>query len=248
MIGGDIAEAQEMLDYLELDFNDIDSFPTFENNMSIEITDDSYARLVLDPDNLGSVKSVFFNLSYYSEEEDIIVFLGMDNDLYAEWDTGIFEDNFRGVWGSINGELCYMEITFEGDDYNLYSVPVLLNGEEVSLQVVYDYTVEAYGILGAKRSVDEETLMADKDLIALRDGDVITPIMYGMALSDDSEDVVEFYMNDILVDEDLSFYETDLGDGEFAFSFQVVDTSNSTYDSDIVLFEYEDGEIYILTE
>ena len=55
----------------------------------------------------------------------MILFLGRDNDLYMDWDNGIFEDNYRGVWGAIDGSLCYMEITYEGDDYNLYSIPII---------------------------------------------------------------------------------------------------------------------------
>lgn len=51
----------------------------------------------------------------------------------------MFTDNFRGVWGAIDGYLVYMDIIYEGEDYNLYSVPILLNGEEYQLHVVYDY-------------------------------------------------------------------------------------------------------------
>lgn len=60
----------------------------------------------------------------------------------ADWENGIFYDNFRGVWGALDGHF-YMEFSFEGEDYNLYSVPVLLNGEEYNLQVVYDFTQDA---------------------------------------------------------------------------------------------------------
>lgn len=61
-----------------------------------------------------------------------------------DWENGVFTDNFRGVWGAIDGYLVYMDIIYEGEDYNLYSVPILLNGEEYQLHVVYDYNEEDF--------------------------------------------------------------------------------------------------------
>ena len=77
--------------------------------------------------------------------------LGTDNDIIADWDNGIFYDNFRGVWGAIDGHLVYMELSYEGKDYNLYSVPILLNEEEYNLQVAYDFTDEEWYIIGASQ-------------------------------------------------------------------------------------------------
>ncbi|MCI8485164.1 MAG: hypothetical protein HFH41_12635 [Lachnospiraceae bacterium] len=56
-----------------------------------------------------------------------------------------------------------MELSFEGDDYNLYSVPVLLNGEEYHLQVAYDFKTSSWNILGARQGIDESR-MADKEM------------------------------------------------------------------------------------
>lgn len=75
-------------------------------------------------------RTIFFSIS------------AVTNDIDMDWENGVFTDNFRGVWGSIDGNLCYMEIVYEGDDYNLYSVPVKLNGEDYHLRVVYDYSAE----------------------------------------------------------------------------------------------------------
>lgn len=59
-----------------------------------------------------------------------ICMLETENDVTADWENGVFCDIFRGVWGSIDGALVYMELSYEGEDYKLYSVPVLPNGEE----------------------------------------------------------------------------------------------------------------------
>lgn len=246
-ISGEIPEeATEELE--EVDYQEVVPLEKFEESMPVEITEENYARLTLNPDSLACVKSVFFNLAYYSEEDDIILFLGRDNDLTADWEQGIFEDNYRGVWGAIDESLCYMEITYEGEEYNLYSVPIYLNEKECVMRVVYDYDKDAFEILGVRDEVDEEILMGDKNLIQLKAGDKVTPILYSMSMSDEDDETYEIADETVTITEDSSFEEIELGDGTFAFMFEIVDTSNNSHDSDMVLFESSDGDITFLSE
>lgn len=246
-IGDEIPE-EAVADLEDINYEEITTVEGFNDEMPVTITDENYARLTLKPESLDAVKSVFFNLAYYSEEDDTVLFLGTDNDLTADWEKGIFEDNFRGVWGSIDGNICYMEITYEGDDYNLYSVPIYLNDEEYVMRVAYDFKTEKFKILGARKEMEEESLMADKNLIKLKAGDQVTPILYAMSLSDENAEATEVPGDPITLKEGFKFEETDLGDGNFAFMFEVVDTANNTVDSEAALFEYKDGEVNYLTE
>ena len=43
-----------------------------------------------------------------------MLYLGTDNDMTADWDNGVFYDNFRGVWGAIDGHIVYMELCLRG--------------------------------------------------------------------------------------------------------------------------------------
>lgn len=74
--------------------------------------------------------------------------------------------------------------------------------------------------------------MADKNLIKLKAGDKVTPILYAMSLSDENAELAEVPSDPITLKEDFKFEETDLGDGTFAFMFEVVDTANKTVDSE----------------
>ena len=75
-----------------------------------------------------------FSLFYVDEETDQMLLLGTDNDMNADWDNGVFYDNFRGVWGSAGRQSgVHGAQSFDGEDYNLYSVPILLNGEAYNL-------------------------------------------------------------------------------------------------------------------
>lgn len=208
----------------------------------IYVNDDGYAVLDVGPEVANYLKCVYFQLAYTDEDEDIMLLLGRDNDMEADWENGVFMDNFRGVWGSIDGYLAYMEIIYEGEDYNTYSVPILLNGEEYNLHVVYDYNDECFYILGARKGLDD-TGMADKNLIQLRPGDEITTIHYAATISGD-DDFEAFEADTFTVSEDTSFYETDMGDGQFVMMFELIDATNTSYYSAPVEFIVEGDDIY----
>lgn len=222
------------------DNTELEDFPLY-------VDEDGNSVLEIGSEAAATLQAVYYQLCYVSEEDDIILLLGRDNDIYMDWDEGIFRDNFRGVWGAIDGCLCYMEIVYEGNDYNLYSVPILLNGDEYNLRVVYSYTDEEYSILGARRGIDDNG-MADKNLVQLEPGDEITTLHYAMTISGDEEEPEQVPVDTITVTEDTVFTEEDLGDGNFVIFYEMVDMQDNSYYSDLAYFAVEDGLIYTETE
>lgn len=167
--------------------------------------------------------------------------LGRDNNLEADWDNGVFSDNFDGYWGAIDGHFVYMELVDEKEDYNLYTVPILLNGEEYNLQVAYNFTDEAYKILGARGGV-EDSGMSDKELIKLKAGDEITTLLYGASYSGD-DDYVLTESETFTVTDDTKFEDQYMGDGEFLMMFEMVDMQNQSAYYDVITFYVEGDEI-----
>ena len=216
-----------------------------EEAYPLYIDDDDYVVLELDPSTLDLLKGVYFQLAYVDEDEDMMLLLGQDNDIIADWDTGLFKDNFRGVWGAIDGYPVYMEVSYDTEDYTVYSVPILLNGEEYSLRVTYDFNEEAFFILGARKGLDDNG-MADKNLRQLEPGDEITTIHYAATISGE-DDFTEIPMDTFEVTEDTSFDEVDMGDGTFLMMFELVDVKNNTMYSEPVEFsvngDYIDIEV-----
>ena len=188
------------------------------------------------------LSGVYMQLYYADPEQDLLLLLGIDNDIIADWDRGIFKDNFRGVWGGIDGCLVYMELTYEGDGYNLYTVPILLNGEDYNLNVVYDFDKAEYEIKGATKPIDESG-MADKNMRSLMVGDVISTIHYATTISGDSDEFDAYVVDEITVTENTSFYETELGDGQYYQVFEMRDMQGNTVYSDVAEFDVRDGEI-----
>ncbi len=215
------------------------------DNISAHVDDDGNSYINLGKDAYDILASVDFELFYVSVEDDIMLLLGSDNDIYYDWTNGIFTDNFRGVWGSIDGNLVYMELSDQGDDYNLYSVPVLVNGVACNLLVAYSFTTKEWVILGARESLDDNG-MADKNLYILQEGDVITTIHYASTVSS-GDDFEPVKIDEITVTKDTSFYESSLGDGTFMLLYEMKDTQGNTAYSNTVQFDIVDGVITTTT-
>lgn len=229
--GLDIAELPEVQNLTTVDWE----------GAPLEMNGDGTAILTLGPDAESILAGIGFQLYYVNEQDDSLLLLGCDNDIVADWKNGVFQDNFRGVWGAIDGQLVYMELSNAADGYNLYSVPILLNGEAYNLQVVYDFTSEAWSILGAWQGIGESG-MADKDLRLLKEGDVITTL-WKMASYSGGDEFETYTAAEITVTEKTAFGEAPLFDGTYRMVFEMTDAVGNTALSDPVQFDMENGEI-----
>lgn len=228
---------------------DFEELPEVKNLLStdwdgapLDVDEDGVSFLTLGPEANDILAGIGFSLYYVDEENDMMLLLGTDNDMNADWDNGVFSDNFRGVWGSIDGNIVYMELSYESEDYNLYAVPVLLNGEEYNLQVAYDFTTEEWSVLGARQGIDDSG-MADKELRLLQEGDEITTIWY-MATASGDDEFEPYTAATITVTADTAFGEMELPDGSYSMVYEMRDAMDNYAYSDPVTFDCADGEIY----
>ena len=244
--------SQEGMDYVA-DMN-VEELPEVENltamgwdGIGLTVDDDGVATMTLGPKADSILTNIGFTLLYVDAEQNTMLLLGTDNDMNADWKNGVFSDNFRGVWGSIDGCLVYMELSYAGEDYNLYSVPVLLNDEECNLQVAYDFNEEEWIILGARQGIDD-TGMADKELRQLEIGDELTILWYMDNLSSDEDNLEAYAVETITVTENTAFGECELPDGDYVMMFEMQDAMGNYAYSDGVMFTCEGGgEIYTST-
>jgi hypothetical protein len=240
--------SEQGMDYLsQMNYSSLPVLKTLNSvnwqDMPVTVDGNGNATLTLGSEATDILASLTFELYYADPEEDIMLCLGTDNDIIADWDNGVFKDNFRGVWGSLDGALCYMEIAYEGDGYNQYSVPILLNGEDYNLIVIYDFSTEEYYIEGARKPLDESGA-ADKNLRYLVEGDEIQTVHYATALSDDSDELMAVPIDTIKVTTETAFAETELGDGLFIMFYAMKDSQGNIVNSAAVTFESKGGEIY----
>lgn len=222
---------------------------TFKNGgKDIEITvEDDYITADIGK-NIDAVESVICDFLMYDEANDTYIALGYDNDVDVDWDNGVIRDNFRGVWASLGGHRMYLDITYEGEDYNLYSVPVNVNGKEMDMSVSYDYKSDSYKILGLADSVDTNAsnVSANRVTAKLKAGDKITFI--GYILDYDTNEWNETELDTFTYSEDMKITEEDLGDGQFAIMFITTDVAGNEVYSQYGYIDYYGGNIEAYTE
>ena len=169
--------------------------------------------------------------------------LTKDSDMDADWDTGIFQDNFQGVWAAFDGHLVYLDIVNKSDRFNHYAVPIKLNGVLCNLVVVYDFDKEGYRILGARRILENN--IADKALIQLKPGDNVTTVLKAMSISGDDDEFQDVEVDEFTLGEHSVFEDINMGDGTFMFMFEMTDVQNNSATSQAVTIEVKDGEIFL---
>ncbi len=207
----------------------------------IEIDRNGSAVLEIGPEAEDLLSAVSFEL-YYSPDDTLLYALGTGDELRADWERGVFLDNFFGEWLHINGALCYMELMHVGEGYSEFAVPILLNGEARSLSIVRREGERGYSLTGVHEALSEGGAAArvDSHLLA---GDIIEPIHYEGALY--SEQAFDPVLGDaVIVGEALVIEEAFLPDGDYYFLFRMEDGRGNTALSELVNFEIIRGEIY----
>ncbi len=240
--------SEEGMTYVsDMGYEELPTIPTLESlgidNYPLVVNEEGSAVLDLGADVANLLTGVYFQLYYVDTDTGIMLQLGRDNDIIADWENGVFKDNFRAVWGAIDGTLVYMELSEEGEDYNLYSIPIKLNGEECSLTVAWS-EADGYTIIGARKAIDENG-MGDRDFIELKVGDEITTIHYGMDVSEEStsDEMIAVDTETITVTEETSFGEIPLGDGKYIMMYEMLDISDAAAYSQTVVFTVTGEEI-----
>lgn len=209
------------------------------------INDEDYFVLEFEQ-GIEAVSSVQFALFYMDYDYEEYMLLGFDNDIDAYWDEGVFIDNFRSVWMGLDGQYCAPVLIAENDQYNVYSVPILLNGEKTNLRCafVWDEGEDGhYEVHGAWNGIDGATGMSARDIRKLRDGDEIT-LLFESENWETGESIT-YETGSFTVDGGVEFHEIELFDGDYLYMYYITDVFGNEYFSDSVFMEVKDGEINV---
>ena len=211
-------------------------------DLAVDVDKDGAAFVQLTPEQTENLSSVHCQFVYMNVEQDALLYLGSDADINADWDKGVFKDNFQGTWPMLDGHPVYIEISQETDDYNLYSVPILLNGMECNLQVAYSFKDSAWHILGARKEIGSNGA-AERNLIQLKAGDRITTLHYGMTISGNEEEFKQFEMDTFAVTAQTHMADEKLEDGTYGYCFEFIDPANESALSKMAMYTIKNGNI-----
>lgn len=219
-----------------------DSFSDIGEDCTIPVKD-----VYFDNDGYYTVAiSDFTNLSYaacslFFYENGQSLYLGCDDEVYYDFDYEVITDNFDGTWISLpDMQPLPIEVVDQTDGYSVYTCSILLNGEYTNLRIQYDWSATKWNVLGAWDGIDADTGMAARDIIQLKDGDVIQPV-YTYVSGDDYDlyEGAEYVVNGELK---LSYQELPLGD--YIYSITLYDIYGNWFFTPDVTFTIEaDGSL-----
>ena len=211
-------------------------------DISVSVDKEGNATVKLDEAQMDLVSAIHCNLVLMDLKHDRLVYLGSDGDINADWDKGVFKDNFQGTWPMLDGHPIYIEITAMEDDYNLYSIPIKLNGEECNLIVSYQFKNQKYKILGARQGMDSHG-MADRNLRKLKKGDKVTTIHYAMTISGNDEDFQPTEGETFTIGDKPQVKDENLADGTYGYLFEFISPNGDSALSKLVEFALKKGKI-----
>ncbi len=211
--------------------------PTFE--------DGSY-YFMLDEDGYYNAADVYGIVCVMSEDGSEIIEYGETYDIDADWEYGIFFDNFDGCWISLpDGQNLATYIVGYTDEGVYYTSPVMLNGEETNLRLKMDYEGTIV-IEGAWDGIDDESGAASKDITKLKKGDKIIPLYYSIPLDDDFDYDGDYgyYGDEYVFDGEPEIWYDLMYPGEYLYAFCIDDIYGDYYMTDFeVFYVTEDGEV-----
>lgn len=207
-----------------------------------QLLDDGTYGFSLTDESLEYTASVQACVYMLSEDMEDIIELGLSVDIIPDWENGIFTDNFDGYWFSLpDGQILAVYVVDECDGYDIYTSPVIINGEETNLRITHDYTNCTVSIDGIWDGIDENG-MAARNIYELNSGDRITPIYYAYAI--DSDDEYYYYGDEYVVEGEPEIFFDMLYDGEYLYGFSIDDIFGDYLITDFVNFTVDGENIY----
>ncbi|WKY45907.1 clostripain-related cysteine peptidase [Eubacteriaceae bacterium ES2] len=251
--GLDYSETIDDSYWLGYSYDDEESYNFDEESSSVTYASepaldaDGMFGFTITPDTLDYVDAVYCDVFMDIPEDETLVELGLDDNVTANWDTGEFEDNFSGYWFALpDGQPLATYIVEQGDSYNIYTSPVMVNDAETNLRIRLDFLEDddyVIQIIGTWDGIDPETGQSAREIEKLKTGDVIVPMYDSYTYDGDYADL--YVGEEYVFDNDPIIYEEMLPVGDYYYSFQIDDIFGGSLYTDFEVFNVDvDGEIY----
>lgn len=232
----------EMPIYLNLEFSDTyemflrrylgialeDQSPTrIETN--IQMTKGNPFEIAVVEEDREAIDHIYAVLGkYYDENEEKIHLFGVNNQTRYDVKTGKAQGDFDSKWLALNKHFVTICITEETEDYILYSIPVLLNGDKVNIKATWfkeNKEKNYYEIIGAWPGTDNKLHIAKRELIDIKVGDKIAPIITVYDKNTKTKDTI--IGEEFVIDNIPTLEEIKLPKGDYVYGFCIMDCSQN---------------------
>ncbi len=222
-------------------------FQTDENSqlkvLSAYLDEEGTYTLTLDPASIDYLLSATFTL-LMDDGSGVLSSLGEDDDLILDEEEGVIQDNFDGTWTALpDGQLLSLYLLEQGDEYNIYSAPVKLNGRETNLRILYDWGEEAFRVIGGWDGISESGA-SSKKITKILEGDAIIPLYE--AYDPETGDYLRLDEGEAYTaEEGFTIDYLQLPAADYYYSFTLTDLYGLQTSTDFVLFSVDEaGELW----
>ena len=210
-----------------------------------ETADGDY-QITLTREDFENIVEIYFTVWRKAEDgSDYFIKLGESSDVSID-ENGTITTEFDGYWTALGGNVVCMYELDHTDTETRYTIPALLNGEEVDLVALYSVECPEGKMIGAMPVVDDESGMPAKQMLPIEQGDTITLLYYAEQFSDEngvfdeSLDPYIWYEGDAFtVDGDLVLEDFEVTHGNYLYGFYIVDAQQNGHDTDFIEVSYE---------
>lgn len=170
-----------------------------------------------------------------------VIFVGMDTDVVIDDSTGELLDNFNGKRIQLNGKTVSMFLYHEGDDFALYTLPVMLNGKRSDLLITRSFKNGKFKINGAWEGIDKKTKVAERNIEIIKAGDRIQPLYYYVNENTKSHGYVKG--SEFQVKDKLKLEYKKMTSGDYLYGFYILDNLQKEHYTKYINISFKDGKI-----
>ena len=169
--------------------------------------------------NMALFKDVTMNVYKKDENSGKYYFAGNYNKLNADWESGIFRDNFDGTLPAFLTKNVSIRKARSYDDYDLYSIPVSMNGIRKYVRAKYYGSEDKFEIIGMWNGLDEkkQTTGAFEEIKSF---DRLTPVL---SVYDSEHGAAEYMLGtpNLKLWNGLDYKKLD--DGDYILEYELTD-------------------------
>ena len=179
--------AQTELGAGEVDYNSTPSYYEYGDNLyNLHLYPFKNSDGCYELDTEGEmlvVRDVYLDIYSHDSKTGESYKIGTKYNIDGDLNGTLFTTAFPTKAMHINGHNVYAKRVEKGFGFDIYSVPVLLNGERANIRISHTYNdyENTYKVLGVWSGIDPATGLDSRDFRLLKTGDKITPLfeLYG---------------------------------------------------------------------
>lgn len=169
--------------------------------------------------NMNFFDDINVNIYKLDKDSGKYVFVGQSNEVDGIWEAGILEDKFSGALPRLMNKSITMRFVRGYDDYDVYAIPVILNGKKASVRVSHIRDTDKYDIIGIWSGADEN----GKVTSSLRNISMFDRITPALAVYDKEHTQTEYVIGSTGIKLLSGVDVKNIEDGKYIFEFEMTD-------------------------